>query len=112
MYDTFKRDNKKRIFICITIIIFIIIGIVSILFYYSKSTKTFRLEQKEVNLAIDNSYQITFDKDSEQDNKKYKYESKDENIVKVDDNGLITPVSGGSTEVIVKRGNKKSGFLG
>ena len=97
----------------IAVPIFYVIMLVIILFMGAKiiaGKNDFKLTKEEVNLALDNTYQISIDADTrkQRETSRYSFTSKDPNIATVSETGLVTPKASGSTEIVVKRGRKQA----
>ena len=103
-----KKENIPKIYLCFVYSL-IILFIIFLLFFFYNSTYTFYPKKSNIVINSSETYSIELlvknSKYLDADN--YIFESKNEQIAKVDKNGIITPVSSGTTEIIIK---SKKGF--
>ena len=92
------KKNNKLVYSLYVLLVCAIIYLASS-FIFNKNT--IELVNKEVNIALDSKYQIEIKDDK--DPSKFEYVSSDTNIVEVDNSGLVTPKSGGSATITVKK---------
>lgn len=106
--NTYRNKNniiKYSLYAFYVLLFFLVIG-----FGYKiyKNKTDFSLTRNEIILAINSTYQAEIVSNSKlQDNKKYQWSSSNNDIVQVDENGLITSISGGEAVITVQKANNK-----
>lgn len=106
--NTYRNKNniiKYSLYAFYVLLFFLVIG-----FGYKiyKNKTDFSLTRNEIILAINSTYQAEIVSNSKlQDNKKYQWSSSNNDIVQVDENGLITSISGGEAIITVQKANNK-----
>ncbi len=96
--------NKSILKYCLFafyIFLFIFAGVG--IYCYIQASSKFTLSRKEISLAINATYQAEVIQNKRiQDNEEYEWTSQDENIATVDDKGMITGLSKGTTTITAK----------
>ena len=88
---------------------FVFILLIGLGYYFFKEKEVFYLQEESVNLLIDSDYQISLmGKIEQKDSFDYIFTSNNEEIVTVDNNGLVHAVGPGETTIIVKSKSSKN----
>lgn len=93
------KKNNKLIY---SLYVLLVLAIIYLAFSFVFNEKRIELVNKEANIALNSKYQIEIKDDK--DYSKYEFVSSDNKIVEVSSTGLVTPKSGGSATITVKKG--------
>ena len=103
---SYTSDIQKKIYSKLLIVFYVIVAIVLVMYFSNsiKSKRSFYIDKKEVKLSLGNNYQVML----KVDNKPYindgavTWESSDNSIAIVDQNGVVTGLGTGSVEITAR----------